>query len=89
MTAKGSAATGKFSAGQVGGSGTVNSYGATYTTGAGQHHPDRVPLTTTEMAGPPEAMEQEAAYYAALPKAATYQVSDTSLTLLDDKGRRW
>lgn len=86
MTAKGSAATAKFSAGQVGGSGTVNSYGATYTTGPGNTIQIGT-VTTTEMAGPPEAMEQEAAYYAALPKAATYQVSDTSLTLLDDKGK--
>ena len=41
---------------------------------------------TTEMAGPQELMEQEAAYYAALPKAATYKVSETSLTLLDSEG---
>jgi heat shock protein HslJ len=41
---------------------------------------------TTEMAGPPDLMDQEAAYYAALPKATTYKVTETSLTLFDSKG---
>ncbi len=85
QTAKGSAATATFSAGQAGGSGSVNSWGASYTTGAG----DTIQLssiTTTEMAGPQALMDQEAAYYAALPKAATYKVTDTSLTFFDSKG---
>lgn len=86
MTAKGSAATAKFSAGQVGGSGTVNSWGAPYTTGPGNSIQVGA-IMTTEMAGPPENMAQEAAYYTALPRAATYQVTETSLTLLDDEGK--
>jgi heat shock protein HslJ len=85
MTAKGSASTISFSAGKAGGSGAVNRWGATYTTGPGNTIQISA-LMTTEMAGPPENMAQEAAYYAALPKAATYQVTETSLTLLDDKG---
>jgi heat shock protein HslJ len=85
MTGKGSAATAKFSAGQMGGSGTVNSYGAPYTTGPGNTI-QISGIMTTEMAGPPQNMAQEVAYYAALPKAVTYQVTEASLTLLDDKG---
>ena len=43
---------------------------------------------TTQMAGPPEKpWPRKPAYFAALPKAATYQVTDDSLTLLDDKGK--
>jgi heat shock protein HslJ len=85
QTAKGAAATVKFSAGQAGGSGSVNSWGGSYTTGPGNtiHISD---IATTEMAGPQDLMEQEAAYYAALPKAATYQITETSLTLFDSEG---
>jgi heat shock protein HslJ len=86
MTAKGSASTATFSAGQVGGSGAVNNWSATYTTGPGNTI-QMSGIITTEMAGPPENMAQEAAYYAALPKAATYLAAETSLSLLDDKGR--
>jgi heat shock protein HslJ len=85
MTIKGSASTATFAAGQAAGSGAVNSWGATYTTGPGNTIKISE-ITTTEMAGPAENMAQEAAYYAALPKAATFQVTETSLTLLDAKG---
>lgn len=84
-TTKGTAATATFSAGRVGGSGSVNSWGGTYTTGPG--NTIRISeIVTTEMAGPDNLMRQEAAYYAALPKAATYQVTADLLTLFDDKG---
>jgi len=85
QTTKGSAATAKFSSGQAGGSGSVNSWGATYTTGPGNTIQIGM-VTTTEMAGPPDLMEQEGAYYTALPKATTYQVDDTWLVLFDKEG---
>jgi heat shock protein HslJ len=89
QTSKNGAATAKFSEGRVGGSGSVNIWGADYTTGPGNTI-QIGQVTTTEMAGPEDLMAQEAAYYAALPKAATYQVSDTpggaSLALLDEAG---
>jgi heat shock protein HslJ len=86
LTAKGSSATAKFSSGTVGGSGSVNSYSASYTTGPG----NTIQITaagSTMMAGPDDAMAQEAAYFAALPQAATYRVGDASLTLFDNKGK--
>ena len=86
MTAKGSASTATFSAGRGGRIRARSTAGAPPTPPA-RATPSRCRrVTTTEMAGPPENMDQEAAYYAALPKAATYQVTETSLTLLDDKG---
>lgn len=85
QTAKGAAATAKFSAGQAGGSGSVNTWGASYATGPGNTI-QISDLMTTEMAGPQDLMKQEAAYYAALPKAATYKVTETSLTLFDSEG---
>jgi heat shock protein HslJ len=84
QTAKG-AATATFSAGQAGGSGSVNSWGASYTTGPGNTIQISA-LVTTEMAGPQDLMDQEAAYYAALPKAATYKVTETTLSLFDGGG---
>ena len=86
LTAKGSASTADFASGTVGGSGAVNSYSATYTTGPGNAI-EIAAVATTEMAGPDDAMAQEAAYYAALTKAATYQVTAASLALLDSKGK--
>jgi heat shock protein HslJ len=86
VTVKGSAATAKFSAGRLSGSASVNTYGATYTTGPGNTLQIGTAMTT-QMAGPDNLMAQEAAYLATLPKAATYQVTETSLTLLDAKGK--
>jgi heat shock protein HslJ len=85
LSTKGSAATAKFAEGRVTGSGTINSYGADYTTGPGNTIEIGVAIST-QMAGPEDAMAQEQAYFAALQKAATYEVTDDSLTLLDDKG---
>ncbi len=41
------------------------------------------PLASTKMAGPPEAMEQEATFLEALEAAAHVQVQDGTLTVLD------
>ncbi len=86
LATKGSAATAKFATGKVTGTGTVNSYGGPYTTGPGNTIQIGV-LISTQMAGPEDAMAQEQAYFAALQKAATYEVTGDSLTLLDDKGK--
>jgi len=86
LTTKGSAATAKFAAGKVTGSGTVNSYVASYTTGPGNTIEIGAAVGTL-MAGPEDAMAQEQAYFAALQKAATYEVTGDSLPLLDDKGK--
>ncbi|HEX2988200.1 MAG TPA: META domain-containing protein [Chloroflexota bacterium] len=87
QTAKGAAATVQFSAGQAGGSGSVNYWGASYTTGPGNAIQISGLITTAmAVAGPQDRMDQEAAYYAALPKATTYNVTETSLTLFDSKG---
>lgn len=86
LTAKGSAATARFAAGTVAGSGSVNRYSASYTAGPGNTI-QVGEVASTMMAGPDDAMAQEAAYFAAIQKAATYEVSDAALTLLDDKGK--
>jgi heat shock protein HslJ len=85
LKSKGSAATAKFSAGKMTGSGTVNSYVASYTTGPGDVIQIGMPASTM-MAGPEDAMAQEQAYFAAIQKAATYTVKGDSLTLLDKDG---
>ncbi len=84
LSTKGSAATAKFAAGKVTGSGTVNSYSASYSTGPGNTI-EIGAAVSTQMAGPEDAMAQEQAYFAALQKAAAYKVTDDSLTMLDDK----
>ena len=74
-----------FDAGKISGSGGVNSYSGSYTT----TDPDGISFSqvaSTMMAGPPQAMAQEKAYFDALAKAARYAVSAGSLTLLDDQG---
>jgi heat shock protein HslJ len=85
LTAKGTEVTAAFDAGKLSGSGGVNRYTATYETQAG----DRIRISqpaATLMAGPPEAMAQEEAYFAALAKAATFAVTSDALTLMDDQG---
>ena len=85
LTTKGSEATAVFSEGRVTGSGTVNRFTASYTTEAGNLITISAPAST-QMAGPPEAMAQEQAYFAALEKAAEYKVTADSLTLMDEQG---
>lgn len=80
-------ATAVFKAGQVTGSGTINRYFGSYETGPGNSIQVSA-LGSTEMAGPPEAMAQEAAYLAALQKAATYAATADTLTLMDKDGAK-
>jgi heat shock protein HslJ len=80
-------ATAVFKAGQVAGSGTVNRFFGSYETGPGNTIQVSA-LGSTEMAGPPEAMAQEAAYLAALQKAATYTATADTLTLMDKDGAK-
>ncbi len=77
-------ATVKFTEGQMGGSATINRFNATYVTGSGNTIEVGEPVNTL-MAGPPEAMAQEQAYLAAIQKAVAYEVTQDSLTLLDDE----
>lgn len=77
--------TAKFMAGTLSGSGGVNTYSAGYTVTA----PDGIAVSqpaATLMAGPEDAMTQEAAYFAALAKAVTFAVTADQLTLSDDAG---
>ncbi len=85
LTEKGTEVTASFAAGELSGSGGVNRYNATYETQAG----DKITISqpaATMMAGPPQAMAQEQAYFAALVKATTFAVTSDSLTLMDDQG---
>lgn len=84
LATKGSQATAEFSAGRVSGSGTVNRFTAPYAAKSGNKISISAPAST-QMAGPPPAMAQEQAYFAALQKASRYTVSADSLTLLDDQ----
>ena len=79
-------ATAIFKDGTITGSGTVNRYNASYETGSGNTI-QIAAAASTQMAGPPEAMAQEAAYFAALQKAVTYAATAESLELLDDEGQ--
>jgi heat shock protein HslJ len=85
VTTKGNATTAVFAAGTIAGSGAVNRYSGPYTTGPGNTI-EFGAFISTQMAGEPAAMAQEQAYFGALQKAITYTVSETSLTLLDEKG---
>ena len=85
LTTKGTEVTATFAAGELSGSGGVNRYTATYGTQPG----DKITISqpaTTMMAGPPKAMAQETAYFAALTKATGFAVTADSLTLTDDQG---
>jgi heat shock protein HslJ len=70
--------------GSLTGSGGVNNYTSTYTT-SGKSITITPPMTTL-MAGTPEAMEQEAAYLAALPTAATWSIQGSELALRREDG---
>lgn len=77
--------TATFSDGTVSGSGGVNSYSATYTV----TDPSGITISqpaSTLMAGPQKAMDQEAAYFAALTQAAAFAVAADSLTVSNDAG---
>ena len=63
----------------------MNRYTATYETQPGGKIEISQPASTM-MAGPPEAMAQETAYFAALTKVTQFAVTEGSLTLTDDEG---
>ena len=70
--------------GQISGSGGVNRI-----SGPVRADGDRVhlgPLTSTRMAGPADAMDDEAALIDALESVASFRVDDDELVLLDDDG---
>lgn len=85
LAEKGAEVTAAFAAGQLSGSGGVNRYTATYETQPGGKITISQPAATL-MAGPPKAMAQEQAYFAALTKATKFAVAEDSLTLTDDQG---
>lgn len=82
---KGIEITAVFAAGKLAGSGSVNRYTASYKTQTGDKISISQPAATL-MAGPPDAMVQEQAYFAALPKATKFIVTPEQLTLTDDAG---
>ena len=77
--------TAVFAAGELSGSGGVNRYTSSYETAADGTITISTPAATL-MAGPPQAMEQEQAYFTALEKATGFSVDAESLTLTDDQG---
>ena len=77
--------TAVFAAGELSGSGGVNRYTATYEATADGAITISTPAATL-MAGPPAAMEQEQAYFAALEQVAGFSATADSLTLTDDQG---
>jgi heat shock protein HslJ len=77
--------TAVFAAGEMSGSGGVNRYSATYEIGEGGAITISTPAATL-MAGPPAAMEQEQAYFAALEQVAGFSATADSLTLTDEQG---
>jgi heat shock protein HslJ len=85
LTEKGVEVTAVFAAGELSGSGGVNRYTATYETPSDGEIEISQPAATL-MAGPPKAMAQEEAYFAALAKATRYTVTADALTLTDDEG---
>jgi heat shock protein HslJ len=78
--------TAGFAGGELSGSGGVNRYAASYIAAADGTIGISAPAATM-MAGPPAAMKQEQAYFAALEQAAGFSASATALTLTDEQGR--
>ena len=73
-----------FENGRVSGSAGVNTYSAPYEVSGASL--DIGPAASTLMAGPPEAMELEASYLAALERAASFSVGEGRLTIYDSEG---
>jgi heat shock protein HslJ len=63
----------------------INNYNGKYSADNGSIKIDSA-ISSTMMAGDPEIMAQEAAYLAALPKATTYDIDGSTLTLRDATG---
>jgi len=82
-----SSITAKFGTdGTLSGNATINTYNTTYTTATGGKMTISGTISASRMAGPPELMEQENAYLAALPKTATYTIDGDELWLRDASG---
>ncbi len=77
--------TAVFAAGTLSGSGGVNRYTATYEAAADGTIEISKPAATL-MAGPPDVMEREAAYFDALGRAAAFSVTEEWLVLRDGQG---
>ena len=65
--------------GTLSGSGGVNQYHTTYTVTSDSI--SIAPPAATMIAGPPDVMNQEAAYFAALGRASTYAIEGSTMTL--------
>lgn len=76
--------TANFSGGKVTGSGGCNTYNATYST-SGNSVSISDPVGT-QVACPPEIMDQEMRYFQALSSVATYQISGPNLIFRDGGG---
>jgi heat shock protein HslJ len=74
-----------FKDGTVGGQAPINTYSGPYTL-SGDSGIDIGPVASTMMAGAPEAMTLEQAYFAALDKATAFAVEGETLTLSDADG---
>lgn len=69
-----------FQGGQVSGNGGVNSFGGPYKTSGGGGL-EIGPVSATEMAGEPPAMEQEARFFEALGKTRHFEFNEGNLIL--------
>jgi heat shock protein HslJ len=72
--------------GDLAGNATINQYSTKYTSSADGKMTIDAQIISTKMAGSAEAMAQEAAYLAALPKTASYEIDGDVLTLRDASG---
>ena len=75
------AVTLRFADGQLSGNGPVNRYSGPVTLGQGTLSVGDI--VSTKMAGPPEAMAAEQAYFSALTAATGWEAVDQNLTLVD------
>ncbi len=82
--APGTIISANFNNGQVSGSGGCNTFNATYTTN-GNNVTISYPVGT-QIACPPEVMNQETAFFQALSSVATYQISGPNLTFNNGGG---
>lgn len=77
--------TAEFSDGSIAGSSGVNTYSGAVKIGPGSAF-KAGPLTSTEMAGPEDAMRAETAYTTLLTEARSHRIAAGTLTLYDGRG---
>ncbi len=75
----------RFESGRVSGSSGVNTYSAAYRSSGSSLTISQA--VSTMMAGPPEAMQVEQDYLAALSRSSTYTASGDTLTIYDSDGK--